>query len=123
MGARLLLLLSALLSLHEDLLIQELLLLLWSVVGVGEMHIASDGTNTSLGFEQCLKSIQLCNLMRGQEATSWASRSAHRVLVSRLVQVRLVCVVHTVNHINDQHVYNENVQVTFRNKMKGFRHS
>jgi hypothetical protein len=52
MGAWLLLLLSALLSLHEDLLSQELLLLLWSIVGVGEVHIASDGTDASLGFKQ-----------------------------------------------------------------------
>lgn len=52
-----LLLLCALLSLHEDLLADELLLLFRGVVGVGEVHVASDRTNASLGLEQCLKSI------------------------------------------------------------------
>lgn len=92
-----LLLLCALLSLHEDLLADELLLLLRGVVGVGEVHVASDRTNASLGLEQCLKSIQLCNLMRGQESPSWAAGSSHCVLVSRLVQVRLADLSHSVH--------------------------
>lgn len=95
----LLLLLCALLSLHEDLLTDELLLLLWGVVGVGEVHVASDRTNTSLGLEQCLKSIQFCNLMRGQESPSWAAGSSHRMLVSRLVQVRLADLGHSVHFL------------------------
>jgi hypothetical protein len=58
------LLLLRLLLLDLNLLLDERLLLLWGVLMMGQVHIATKGSNSSLSLKLCLQSVHLCNLLR-----------------------------------------------------------